>query len=566
MQVHTIALRFYVIKNRMDSNSLEDFISNLPKPMKYDDVQTIINKYDYYIKLLEESNPTQQESIRFGPFAWEYSLNLLKFYKFGILHANKIFNIEELNKWKNDFPSYISYTIYLICLLGSYCYDKVNRSLEFYSIPENQTDVEKQIDKNKNVYNSLKKINAKYSTQLIKFPRTEHIFDNIKYNEESRPTMIIMCGLPFSGKSTLAKHMEKYCSDIIIINLDEIDRNDHARVICDNIKNNKLVVIDKCNLSSEDRKEWINLNVSGKIWCIFINTPVEECLYRAAKHNEDNKKKIETLQIKLQQPNKDEGFSQIIELSKFDEINYQMEQWKFPLIVEKMENNLIKFPRTRHLYNLGSASRDDLLMTKDEQMQFINSFVCVTEKIDGSNIAFSIDPDSYKIMIQNRSHYVNSKYHKQYEKLDVWINNHSDNLFKILEPARHILYGEWLYAKHSINYTKLPGYFVAFDLYDKIERKFYSRSRLENLLQNTGIPLVPLIMSGKFNKLDSIVAFVKMNSHYYDGPVEGVYVKLEDHDWVLNRGKIVRENFISGNEHWTKNILTINSVNFDTNL
>ena len=38
--------------------------------------------------------------------------------------------------------------------------------------------------------------------------------------------------------------------------------------------------------------------------------------------------------------------------------------------------------------------------------------------------------------------------------------------------GRNILYGEWVYAKHSIHYTALPGYFIAFDIWDKQTKTF----------------------------------------------------------------------------------------------
>ena len=41
-------------------------------------------------------------------------------------------------------------------------------------------------------------------------------------------------------------------------------------------------------------------------------------------------------------------------------------------------------------------------------------------------------------------------------------------LCQILEPERHVLFGEWLFAKHSKHYTSLPAYFIAFDIYDKV--------------------------------------------------------------------------------------------------
>src|SRR4029078_8327580 len=37
---------------------------------------------------------------------------------------------------------------------------------------------------------------------------------------------------------------------------------------------------------------------------------------------------------------------------------------------------------------------------------------------------------------------------------------------------RFILYGEWLYARHSVHYRKLPHYFFEFDIYDKDAEQF----------------------------------------------------------------------------------------------
>ena len=30
-----------------------------------------------------------------------------------------------------------------------------------------------------------------------------------------------------------------------------------------------------------------------------------------------------------------------------------------------------------------------------------------------------------------------------------------------------VLFGEWCLARHSVPYTRLPGYFIAFDIYSK---------------------------------------------------------------------------------------------------
>jgi hypothetical protein len=156
------------------------------------------------------------------------------------------------------------------------------------------------------------------------------------------------------------------------------------------------------------------------------------------------------------------------------------------------ELGLLKFPRTRHLANFGSATRDDLILNIDDvNTNWLNQPVFIEEKIDGANMGISIR--NHTLVAQNRSHYVTSTYHPQFKFLDKWIAKHSDELWQVLQSERYILYGEWVYATHSIVYSKLPDWFIAFDMYDRLEQRFFSRQRLTALLQNTSIVMIPLV-------------------------------------------------------------------------
>lgn len=159
-----------------------------------------------------------------------------------------------------------------------------------------------------------------------------------------------------------------------------------------------------------------------------------------------------------------------------------------------------------------------------------------------------------KLCAQNRSHYVTSEYHPQFKHLDKWLHQHAGVLWEILQSDRYILYGEWCYAKHSIPYTTLSDWFTAFDIFDRLENKFFSRSRLESTLKDTGIAVIPLIMKGSFSNIEALKQLIQTKSRYYDGPVEGIVVRVNDSDdeFVETRGKIVRSDFLSGDTHWSK--------------
>lgn len=165
---------------------------------------------------------------------------------------------------------------------------------------------------------------------------------------------------------------------------------------------------------------------------------------------------------------------------------------------EKLD--LFKFPRTRHLFDAGgsSVSRDDLVMDRGEEAAFYSSagkrrqLVALEEKVDGANLGISLGEDM-RLRAQNRSHYVDSSTHRQFSTLDAWLEEHAGALYPVLASGESVLFGEWLYAKHSVHYTRLPGYFLAFDIYERAEGKFLSRRERNRRLEGSGIPVVRLV-------------------------------------------------------------------------
>ena len=173
------------------------------------------------------------------------------------------------------------------------------------------------------------------------------------------------------------------------------------------------------------------------------------------------------------------------------------------------KEELFKFPRTRHLFDAGGSgvSRDDLLLDEGEEAVFYSGrpagsrgrgrrpganpgrLVCIEEKVDGANLGVSVGEDM-QLQVQNRSHFVNSKTHAQFSTLDSWLEEHSAALYQLLKSRNLVLFGEWVYAKHSIHYTRLPGYFLAFDLFDRTAGKFFSWRERNRHLEGTGIPVV----------------------------------------------------------------------------
>jgi ATP-dependent RNA circularization protein (DNA/RNA ligase family) len=231
-----------------------------------------------------------------------------------------------------------------------------------------------------------------------------------------------------------------------------------------------------------------------------------------------------------------------------------------------------KFPRTYHLFEVqkGRMARDDLLLEGKNAQPFYKEPVTVEEKIDGSNLGLSLDPNTLKILAQNRSHYVTSQSHQQFKTLDIWINEHPE-LYDILHP-HYILFGEWVYAKHSLHYDRLPGYFVAFDIYDKKAEKYLSVKERNKRLKDTTIPVIqPLVLDQVMPTRQHYEKLLDTKSHYIKDsqlPLEGIYIRVDDDQtgYLKHRCKVVRSDFIQTVDtsgHWMTKEVVKNQIDYE---
>ena len=398
----------------------------------------------------------------------------------------------------------------------------------------------------------------------------------------SLPKLIILVGLPGSGKSYFSENVATLDKNIVVISQDTIG----SKTKCEEefmkaIKSkNKKIIVDKCNPTIINRQSWTDYAMINKkdAVIIYFDYPLEMCITRVKDRVGHPTIKfgrgesiVKTFHKQLQAPTEKEGFKKIITIRSFDECNTFLKKLGCdPNNLQSTEDGhtIIKFPRTHHIFDAGGSgvTRDDLLLSSEQIDEYIGHNVTLEEKVDGANFGISIDKD-YNIVYQNRSHYVTYETATQFKGLRKWQELVSGDLFSILEPNRHILYGEWCYAKHSIEYTHLPGYFLAFDIFDKFENKFYSRSKFQQVIGETGIPMVPIIDTVMFeNKVelkDRLMKYLDTKSKFRDGFVEGVYIRIDDGEWLKDRCKLVRPDFIQGIvTHWSKMELIKNTVRY----
>lgn len=267
-----------------------------------------------------------------------------------------------------------------------------------------------------------------------------------------------------------------------------------------------------------------------------------------------------------------------------------------------MNDKIIKYPRTKHIEGSRLQKGDEDL----SQISFKNikgKYIVIEEKVDGANTAISFN-ENKELLLQSRGHYLRGGYRERhYDLFKLWANAHKDEFYDVISN-RYIIYGEWLYAKHSIYYDKLPHFFLEFDVYDKVNKVFLDTKSRKELLKDLPIFSVPVLATGTFNKMDDILKYLKdsnyiSNNHIdnlrnearklnldeelilrqtdLEKTMEGLYIKVEENGVVVDRMKYVRYTFLQTVEesesHWLnrpifpnkldKNIEDLFEVNYE---
>ena len=208
-----------------------------------------------------------------------------------------------------------------------------------------------------------------------------------------------------------------------------------------------------------------------------------------------------------------------------------------------------KFPHTPHLLWLGKTPcREDKVLSPEEADAFVESEITVEEKVDGANIGFSLD-ESGVLRVQSRGNYLTHGSHPQFQPLWSWIESRRFTLIEALEPSL-MLFGEWCFALHSVPYKGLPDWFLGFDIYDRAVNRFWSSDRRNRWLNDLGVTPIPRLAQGRFS-IEQIISLIG-TSRLSDGPMEGVYLRRDQGDWLEQRAKIVRPEFVEGiGNHWS---------------
>ena len=238
-----------------------------------------------------------------------------------------------------------------------------------------------------------------------------------------------------------------------------------------------------------------------------------------------------------------------------------------------------KYPRTQHIEGSRLQEGDeDLVAVPFEKIKGLP--LVVEEKIDGSNCAISFNGNG-ELLLQSRGHYlIGGARENHFDLFKQWAATHQQVLYEVL-GCRYVVYGEWVYAKHTIFYDALPHYFLEFDIFDRVAECYLDTPSRHKLLVTLPLVSVPVLQTGAFHSLQELVALVGHSRYIGDDhflelekycksagldidtayretdrspTMEGLYVKHEENGQVIGRYKYVRAAFLqtvfSSESHW----------------
>jgi hypothetical protein len=227
-----------------------------------------------------------------------------------------------------------------------------------------------------------------------------------------------------------------------------------------------------------------------------------------------------------------------------------------------MSDKVPKMPSMKHLpWSQENARKQKWLGREQTREMFEGERVVITEKADGANACLTSDK------VYARSH--SAEPHR--EEWDYLKKKHREELMHKISD-QFAVFGEYLYARHSIKYEELPAYFLVFGVYYKKTGEWLSWNDTVAVAEEIGLPTVPVIANLRIQEernelvenFDEFVMYedaledrMPEGESEYGDTREGYIVRNYDgfklEDLTENMAKCVREDHVQTEElHWRK--------------
>ena len=191
----------------------------------------------------------------------------------------------------------------------------------------------------------------------------------------------------------------------------------------------------------------------------------------------------------------------------------------------------VHYPRTPHLPWSPGATADDVRAR--DMSGFRGREVVVTEKLDGENTTLYADG------LHARS--LDSAHHPS----RTWVKALQSRVGSRI-PAGWRVCGENLFARHSIGYSELLGYFYGFSVWDG--ERCLPWDRTDRFLRDLGIPTAPVLWRGIYD--ERAIRALKFDTERQEGYVVRTVDGFEREAFGEQVAKWVRPSHVQTTTHW----------------
>jgi hypothetical protein len=211
-----------------------------------------------------------------------------------------------------------------------------------------------------------------------------------------------------------------------------------------------------------------------------------------------------------------------------------------------------KYPRTYHVPWSPNRCCDDKVLESVEA--FIDKELIVTEKLDGGNCCLTREG------VYARTH-GNTAAHPSFAPVKaIWSSIQYDI------PEKWSIFGESLYAKHSIHYKSLPSYFMVFGIRLDLDGDWLSWENTKKHAKSLGLETVPEMWRGSVDSEKDLKILteqlMKCGSLCRGESIEGLVIRDANHFLIFKDSvaKYVRQDHIQTDEHWTNQPIIPNEL------
>lgn len=215
-----------------------------------------------------------------------------------------------------------------------------------------------------------------------------------------------------------------------------------------------------------------------------------------------------------------------------------------------------KFEKTFRIKLPGFEVPGKFNLSKEEVKQLLAGQLVLEEKMDGANTGIVRFAETFRL--QKRGSLVDRSEHEQFNRFKAWSNENYNKIMSI--PPGYVVYGEFLYAQHTIFYDSLPDWFLVFEIFSIKKNAYLDYYARNEMCENCGLFQVPVIDIGYFTKEDLIKKIPKVSAH--GQRAEGMVIKKYSKKNYM-RAKLVWPDFakeVDESDHWMYKNIRLNKL------